>query len=87
MPLVLTTVYWLLEIIVYILLARLILSFFQRARDSRAYSFLISITEPVLEPVRRLLWKTPLANTRLDFSYLALIILVNILQALIRTAM
>ncbi|MFO7635855.1 MAG: YggT family protein [Clostridia bacterium] len=87
MPLVLTTTYWLLEIIVYILFARLILSFFQKARDSRTYSFLISITEPVLEPVRRLLSKTPLAGTRLDFSFLAVIILVNILQALIRTMM
>lgn len=69
----------LLEIYELVLLARCIASFFVRGY-SRAYVVLCQVTDPVLFPLRRLLEKTPLASTRLDFSPMIAFFIIGVLE-------
>ncbi len=64
-----------------LLLVRVILGFFTD-EESQAYSFCYAITEPVVSPVRGLLSHVPaLAESPIDFSFMATCLLVSIVQS------
>lgn len=67
----------LLELYELIILLRCIMSFFGY---SRFYEVLCSITDPVLKPIRELLWKTPLGDFPLDFSPVVAILLIGVAE-------
>ena len=74
----------LIYIIVLLILARSILSWFPGAAVSRAGSLLVMLTEPILSPIRRIFMRFEFARTSpLDFTPLVAIILLFCLQSLI----
>ncbi len=74
----------LLRMLQVLLFLRAILSWFPRGGDSALVRFLYMATEPVLMPVRTLLRRIePLRRVPFDFSFLIVIILVEILLSLL----
>lgn len=73
----------LIDIIVWIIIAKSIMSWFPGAQDSRLYALLDDFTEPVEAPMRKLLARF---NTGpLDFSPMLAIIFLWVLSRLIYT--
>ena len=67
-----------------ILIARALISWFPIAPDNPIVSFLYTVTEPVLEPVRKLLFKIPaLQNIPIDFSIIVVFMLLSVLRGFI----
>ena len=67
-----------------ILVARALISWFPIDPSNPIVSFLYTVTEPVLEPVRKLLFKIPaLQNIPIDFSILVVFMLLNVLRGFI----
>lgn len=63
------------------LIVRAILSWIPSARNSRISQFLITITEPVVHPVRNLLFKMEWARRLpIDLSVLVVFIIISILE-------
>ena len=74
----------LIEVYEFILIARAIMSWFPMYVDNPISSFLYSVTEPVLAPVRNLLFRIPaLQNMPIDFSMLVVFILLGVLRVFI----
>jgi uncharacterized protein YggT (Ycf19 family) len=64
-----------------LLLARVLLNFFAD-EESKVLSFCYAITEPVVSPVRGLLSHIPvLADSPIDFSFMATCLLITIVQS------
>ncbi len=67
-----------------LLVLRAIISWFPLGFDNPIVSFLYSVTEPVLAPVRNLLFKIPaLQSIPIDFSILVVFILLSLLRSII----
>jgi YggT family protein len=49
---------------------RALLSWFPNGYDTKLYKLLSQLTEPVIEPVRKLIDRTSLANLPIDMSFL-----------------
>ena len=73
----------LLRIIYYLILVRVILSFFPTLQTSRISYFIYQMTEPELAPCRAILDKLGLGMGMFDFSPILALLLLNILQRLI----
>ncbi len=77
-------VYWFCEVIIYLLLARCILSWFVRdpyTTMGKIYGFTIKLTEPVAAPCRALLSRV---NTGMfDFSLLLAVLLMELVESLL----
>ena len=68
----------------YLFIARAIISWFPMLHGNPIVELLYSITEPVLAPIRALLWKIPgMADLPLDFSLLVAYLLIEILRRII----
>ncbi len=80
MSLFLRAVYYLLEAISYMLIARILLSWFPRVRQSRFYAVLFQLTEPLLAPVRNLLARTRAGAMPIDFSVIIVYLIIALLQ-------
>ena len=73
------------QIIVYLILARAVLSWFVRNSYGtlyKIYSAIIQITEPILSPCRRLLARFGMAGT-IDFSPILAIIALTVINGMI----
>ncbi len=77
MDILFAILYRLLEFYELIILVRCIMSFFGY---SRFYEILCRITDPVIRPIRELLWKTPLGDLPLDFSPVVAIFLIGVAE-------
>ncbi len=67
-----------------LLILRAIISWLPLGLDNPFVSFLYSVTEPVLAPVRKLLFKIPaLQRIPIDFSILVVFILLSVLRSII----
>jgi len=77
------TLYYFLEVVSYILIARILLSWFPQIRNSRFYQILLQLTEPLLLPVRNLLSRTKLAEIPFDISVIIVYLIIMILQMVI----
>ena len=81
---VLTVTYYLLYAISFLVFIRAIASFFGSARFSKYYEILVRLTEPFLSPLRNLIsWLTKGRPMMFDFSFIALYIIIMILQRII----
>lgn len=75
------TVSLLLSVLSYAMFGRAILSFFPSMDDSRVNAFLITLTEPVIIPVRALLYKFNVGqNSPIDLSFSLTYLLIVIVQ-------
>ncbi|MDP4133834.1 MAG: YggT family protein [Bacillota bacterium] len=72
-------IYILLEIYELIIVARCVCSFILVRYNNRFYDFLCNITDPVLEPVRKVLGKFGLESTSLDFSPIIVMLLIGVI--------
>ena len=78
------TIFVLLGIYEYLFIARAILSWFPMLHGNPIVGFLHAITEPVLAPIRTVLWKIPgLDSLPLDFSVLVAYLLIEVLRRII----
>lgn len=78
-------IFYLLNTLLYVfdilLLVRAVCSWFQSARQSAVYRFSYTVTEPVLKPVRDMLYRFEWARRcPIDLSFLVVILLVNVLS-------
>ena len=68
----------------FAVLGRAVISWFPDGEDSTAGKFLITVTEPVLTPVRAALEKTnAFKNSPIDMSLFAAVILLMLLQMML----
>lgn len=70
----------LIDILSMAMMVRAIMSWFIDESNS-VYSFFISITEPIIIPVRKLLSKTPLGGFPVDMSFLITFFILEIISA------
>jgi uncharacterized protein YggT (Ycf19 family) len=78
-----TTVAVFITALSYLILARVILQIFA-SEESTALEFCYAVTEPVVSPVRNALSKIgSLADSPLDFSYVATFILLSITRLML----
>ena len=70
------------DVIYYLVLIRILLSWFVRDDRNKWYGMLIQLTEPILAPFRMLLQRF-IPSMRVDFSPIVAIIVLNALRGLI----
>lgn len=68
---------WVLQIYIFIIIARAVISWVQPNPYNPIVQFLYKVTEPVLRPIRRIL---PLRSTAIDISPLVAILILWALQ-------
>ena len=78
-------VFYLINTVLYIfelfMIARAICSWIPSSRDSMIYRISYTVTEPILRPVRDLLFKLEWARRcPIDLSFIAVILLINLLS-------
>lgn len=83
MSLLTQTIEIFLLIMYYAIFVRIILSWLPIPRDNFIIQGLYGFTEPILSPCRRLLDKSPIGGTFLDFSPVLAIMLIQFLIAII----
>lgn len=71
------------QIITLLIIARAVISFFPVDRSQPVVRFIYNLTEPILEPVRRILPQTGM----IDFSPLVVILLIDLLAVPVLTAL
>lgn len=70
-----------LNILSYFIVARAIVSWFPVSKDGVIVKFLNQMTEPMLEPIRKMLAKTSLgSNAGIDFSPLVVIMIIMLVR-------
>ncbi|MBQ1271653.1 MAG: YggT family protein [Clostridia bacterium] len=76
--------YSLLSLLQFAMLVRAIMSWIPSLRGSTLDSILYQVTEPIIMPVRTLLWNIPaLRGFPLDMSFLVTYILIDILMMML----
>lgn len=88
MDTVIWIIYRVLSILLYafdfLLLVRAICSWVPDFRNSKVYNLSFTLTEPILKPVRKLMWKFDWARRcPIDLSFLVVCILTTILDKLL----
>ena len=74
------TLFHLIEILI---LARIILSYLRNVVSPKIYNVVFQLTEPILYPVRELLYKIGLNRGMIDFSPIVAFLLMNILRTVL----
>lgn len=65
-------------------IVRALLSWFPGANTGGIGEFLYAVTEPILAPIRQVLWKIPfLQGIPIDFSVLVAYILIDVIRSII----
>lgn len=77
---ILIAIYYVMDIAQFLFIIRAILSWFPNTNNSKLSEFLYEMTEPFIRPVRKLLNKTQLANSMLDFSFLITFMVLILVQ-------
>lgn len=81
MNLVISALYWVLRIIEWALLARVILSWLPLPRDNQFIRLLYQITEPILAPIRGIISRSPIGrNAYFDFSPLIAFLIIGFIR-------
>ena len=74
----------LLRVYELLFIARALLSWFPGANTGGIGEFLYAVTEPLLAPIRQVLWKIPfLQGIPIDFSVLVAYILIDVIRSII----
>lgn len=71
-------------VLIFLMLARAISSWFVRDLSNPIIRFLHEVTEPMVAPVRNLLHKMGLGGGMIDFSFIIVYIILMVLQDLLR---
>ena len=68
----------------WVMIATAIVSWIPPLRDSKVGYFLYSCTEPIIRPVRELIYKIPGADSLpIDLSFLAVYLLLSIVESIL----
>ena len=79
-----SVVYYALGALQLLMLVRAVMSWFMPDEDNRLYLFVVSVTEPVIYPVRALLERIPaIAEMPLDLSFMVTYLLLALIQNLL----
>ena len=75
------------QVLMFLILVRVILSWLPIKRDSAFVRFILTLTEPILSPIRHIIQKSPLGSPgmMLDFSPIIAWLVINLLTRLLRT--
>ncbi len=78
---------WLIRVIEFLILVRVLLSWIPINRNNSIISLVYTLTEPVLAPIRNLLFKSPLGGSgmMLDFSPIIACILLDLIRSFVLT--
>lgn len=78
---------WLIRVIEFLILVRVFLSWIPINRNNSIISLVYTLTEPVLAPIRNLLFKSPLGGSgmMLDFSPIIACILLDLIRSFVLT--
>lgn len=78
---VVTAVGWVLRIIEYAILARVIISWLPVPRDNQLIRLLYQITEPILAPIRGMIERSSMGrNMMIDFSPIIAFLLIGVIR-------
>ena len=66
-----------------LILARIIISYIPNLRGSQITEIVYQLTEPILHPVRELLYKIGLNKGMIDFSPIGAYLLLNVIRSLL----
>ncbi|MDP3385610.1 MAG: YggT family protein [Eubacteriales bacterium] len=83
MTIIKTSIYRLFSLIELLILARIIMSYIPSLRTSKFYEIIFQLTEPILFPIRELLYKIGLNKGMIDFSPIAAFLLLSIIRNLL----
>jgi YggT family protein len=82
---VLEAIRWLISIVQFLIFARAIASWFPMQGGNPIYSVLVSLTEPIVGPVRVLLSRSSIGNNQhIDLSIFITYLLLEMLKSIIR---
>lgn len=87
MTLVLQILYTLISVLMLLMFARAITSWFVRDLSNPIVRFLYEVTEPMLMPVRQLMQKLNIGGGMFDFSFIIVYLILIVLQELIQGLM
>lgn len=78
-------VYWLLEIMQWAIVARVLISWLPVTRDNPLVEILYQITEPILEPIRIIIERSPFGRDMMmfDFSPIVAFIIIKFIETMI----
>lgn len=78
-------IYYFCKVLDGLIFVRVILSWFPIRKDSAPVQLLYALTEPILGPIRNILFKSPLGGPgmMLDFSPIIAFFLIEVLQGLL----
>jgi len=77
-------VFTLLRVYELLFIVRAIMSWFPQLQGNAFSNFLHTVTEPILDPIRRLLQKIPgISDMPIDFSVLVAFLLIDVLRMLL----
>lgn len=79
-----TAIFWFSMILRFSMLIRAVLSWFPGNRNGFIHQVLAFITEPFVGPVRRLIGRSPLGNSMIDFSFIVVLLLIWILTPILQ---
>lgn len=87
MTLVLQILYTFISVLMLLMFARAITSWFVRDLSNPIVRFLYEVTEPMLMPVRQLMQKLNIGGGMFDFSFIIVYLILIVLQELIQGLM
>lgn len=85
MQILVVTLYYFLQLVTYLIFGRAMLSWLIKDPRNPIMQILITMTEPILSPIRSLLFKLKIGGNMVDFSPLAALLLTQMLMALVLT--
>lgn len=77
--------YILIQVLIYMMVARALLSWFVRDLSNPIVRFLYEVTEPLVSPVRQLMERFNLRGGMIDFSFMVTMILLLLVQQIVIT--
>ncbi len=75
------TLLYFLQVVTYMIFGRAMLSWFIRDPNNPIMRTLMALTEPILSPIRNLLFRLKIGGNMVDFSPLAALLLIQMLSA------
>ncbi|MCA0384257.1 MAG: YggT family protein [Firmicutes bacterium] len=77
------TLYYFFQVVTYLIFGRAMLSWFIRDPRNPIMQILVTLTEPILSPIRNILFKWKIGGNMMDFSPLAALLLMQLLMAVV----
>lgn len=67
----------------FVIIARVLMSWFPSSREGPVSTLIYSLSEPVLGPIRRLLQRTPLSGTMIDLSPIFALMMLRVVESVV----